>query len=182
MSMRVLFAAVLASALALAVIGCSKQPQQTKAVKVENPPEKTTPTQAAKPAPPPAPAPPAAAKPAPAPKGFTKTASGLQYKDVKVGKGQPAKAGDTVTVQYKGWLDNGKVFDTSRKPGREPFTFTLGQGQVIKGWDEGVEGMKPGGVRELIIPPSIGYGDQDMGTIPPNSTLHFEVELLSTGG
>ena len=110
--------------------------------------------------------------------GWTVTKSGLKYKDKKVGKGAEAKSGDTVTVHYKGWLDNGTVFDTSKKPGREPFAFTLGGGQVIKGWDEGVAGMKVGGVRELVIPPDLGYGDMEMGTIPANSTLHFEVELL----
>jgi FKBP-type peptidyl-prolyl cis-trans isomerase len=82
-----------------------------------------------------------------------------------------------VTVHYKGWLDNGTVFDSSRSR-NEPFSFKLGGGDVIKGWDEGVVGMRVGGVRELTVPPSLGYGEQDMGKIPPNSTLHFEVELL----
>jgi len=106
------------------------------------------------------------------------TASGLKYKDEKVGDGKEVIAGDTVKVDYKGWLDNGTVFDTSKKPGREPFSFTVGAGSVIKGWDEGLVGMKVGGVRELTVPASLGYGDQDMGQIPPNSTLHFSVELL----
>jgi len=117
-------------------------------------------------------------------KGFTATKSGLQYKDIVAGKGAEAVEGARVKVHYKGWLDDGKVFDESRQHGTEPFAFTIGAGQVIKGWDEGVAGMKVGGTRELIIPPSIGYGDQDMGKIPPNSTLHFKVELvgIETGG
>lgn len=110
--------------------------------------------------------------------GWNVTESGLKYKDKKPGKGAEVKAGDTVTVHYKGWLDNGKVFDTSKKQGGSPFSFTLGSGQVIRGWDEGVAGMKPGGVRELVIPPDLGYGNMDLRDIPPNSTLHFEVELL----
>ncbi|MCX6343808.1 MAG: FKBP-type peptidyl-prolyl cis-trans isomerase [Armatimonadetes bacterium] len=86
--------------------------------------------------------------------------------------------GDTVTVHYKGWLDNGKVFDTSKKPGREPFEFTVGAGQVIRGWDEGLIGMKVGETRKLTIPPELGYGETGQGPIPPNATLHFEIELL----
>lgn len=128
-------------------------------------------------APPPSPAAQPAAKPAKPGEEVT-TASGLKYKDAKVGAGQEVVAGDTVKVNYKGWLDNGKVFDSSKKPGREPFGFTVGAGQVIKGWDEGVVGMKVGGVRELTVPANLGYGDQDMDIIPPNSTLHFSVELL----
>jgi len=104
--------------------------------------------------------------------------SGLRYRDIVVGTGAQAAANSRVTVHYKGWLDNGKVFDSSRKPGAGPFSFRLGTGSVIKGWDEGVNGMKVGGIRELIIPPALGYGDEDQGVIPPNSTLHFEIELL----
>ncbi|MCE5313488.1 MAG: FKBP-type peptidyl-prolyl cis-trans isomerase [Armatimonadota bacterium] len=114
--------------------------------------------------------------------GFVTTKSGLKYKDIKVGSGPEVKSGDVVTVNYKGWLDDGTVFDTSKKPGREPFSFPVGGGQVIKGWDEGLQGMKKGGTRELIIPPDLGYGSDDMGNIPPNSTLHFDVELLKIGG
>jgi FKBP-type peptidyl-prolyl cis-trans isomerase FkpA len=101
----------------------------------------------------------------------------LKFEDVVVGKGQEAKAGDTVSVHYVGTLTDGKEFDQSRKRG-QPFTFPLGQGRVIKGWDQGVAGMKVGGKRKLTIPPSLGYGDRGAGTIPPNSTLLFEVELL----
>ena len=110
---------------------------------------------------------------------WTTTNSGLKYKDEKVGDGQQVKAGDSVTVHYKGWLDDGKVFDTSMENGREPLTFTVGIGQVIKGWDEGIVGMKVGGVRELTIPASLAYGDRDMGIIPPKSTLHFQVTIIS---
>ncbi len=111
------------------------------------------------------------------------TPSGLQYVDLTVGKGDVAKAGDQVSVHYTGWLQNpdgskGRKFDSSKDRG-QPFQFALGQGQVIKGWDEGVQGMKVGGVRELIIPPALGYGQRGAGgVIPPNATLIFEVELL----
>ena len=174
--MRTLLIIIMIAAVVFAFAGCSeKSEQKTTEIKVSSEPaEKEKP---------------AASTPSPAAKepekaatktkdGWTVTKSGLKYKDKKVGKGAEAKAGDTVTVHYKGWLDNGTVFDTSKKPGREPFAFTLGGGQVIKGWDEGVAGMKVGGVRELVIPPDLGYGDMEMGTIPANSTLHFEVELL----
>ena len=105
------------------------------------------------------------------------TASGLQYIDVKTGEGSAAQAGQTVTVHYTGWLVSGQKFDSSVDRG-QPFTFDLGVGQVIKGWDEGVAGMKPGGVRKLIVPPSLGYGSRGIGPIPPDATLTFEVQLL----
>jgi FKBP-type peptidyl-prolyl cis-trans isomerase len=103
---------------------------------------------------------------------------GLEYWDIKVGAGREAKAGDTVTVNYTGWLMNGKKFDSS--VGREPFSFRLGAGQVIKGWDEGVAGMKIAGKRQLKIPAKLAYGDRGVGNglIPPNSILIFDVELL----
>lgn len=105
---------------------------------------------------------------------------GLVIKDTTVGTGAVAAAGNYVTVNYTGTLDDGTVFDSSLKPGRTPFSFILGAGQVIKGWDEGVLGMKVGGTRELTIPPSLGYGSSGAGTvIPPNATLHFTVTLLS---
>jgi FKBP-type peptidyl-prolyl cis-trans isomerase len=107
-----------------------------------------------------------------------KTASGLQYKDIKVGDGAAAKSGDSVSVHYTGWLTDGTKFDSSVDRG-QPFTFQLGAGGVIKGWDEGVVGMKVGGTRILIIPPELGYGAQANGPIPANSTLIFEVVLLS---
>jgi FKBP-type peptidyl-prolyl cis-trans isomerase len=108
----------------------------------------------------------------------TKTADGLQYWDIKVGTGPAATAGQTVKVHYTGWLTNGKKFDSSVDRG-EPFTFPLGGGQVIKGWDEGVAGMKVGGKRQLRIPPQLGYGDRGAGgVIPANATLIFDVELL----
>lgn len=103
----------------------------------------------------------------------------LQIKDVKVGKGPAAQPGDSLTMDYTGRLLNGKVFDTSKKPGATPFEFILGGGQVIRGWDEGIVGMKVGGRRILTIPAALGYGSQGTpdGAIPPNSTLKFEVEL-----
>jgi len=101
----------------------------------------------------------------------------LQSNDVVVGTGDVAVAGKQVTVHYTGVFSDGKKFDSSRDGG-VPFTFTLGSGQVIKGWDIGVEGMKVGGKRILIIPPQLGYGSSDYGPIPGNSTLIFEIELL----
>jgi FKBP-type peptidyl-prolyl cis-trans isomerase len=113
---------------------------------------------------------------------MTKTKSGLQYTDMQLGTGDTAKKGDNVTVHYTGWLyikgQRDKKFDSSVDKGT-PFMFKLGAGKVIRGWEEGVEGMKVGGKRELIIPPNLGYGDQAIpGRVPANSTLDFEVELL----
>jgi FKBP-type peptidyl-prolyl cis-trans isomerase len=106
------------------------------------------------------------------------TASGLQYIDLVIGTGATAEAGQTVTVHYTGWLENGKKFDSSVDRG-QPFSFPLGAGRVIKGWDEGVKGMKVGGKRKLTIPSKLGYGAQGAGgVIPPHATLIFDVELL----
>jgi FKBP-type peptidyl-prolyl cis-trans isomerase FkpA len=110
------------------------------------------------------------------------TPSGLQYEDTVMGTGAEAKAGQHVTVHYTGWLYNdgvqGRKFDSS-KDRRDPFDFDLGAGMVIRGWDEGVQGMKVGGTRMLVIPPDLGYGARGAGgVIPPNATLKFEVELL----
>lgn len=102
---------------------------------------------------------------------------GLVLEDIKVGTGAEAKAGQKVSVHYTGWLTNGTKFDSSVDHGA-PFEFNLGGGQVIKGWDEGVAGMKVGGKRKLTIPPQLGYGARGVGKIPPNSTLVFDVELL----
>jgi len=110
-----------------------------------------------------------------------KTKSGLVMDTVKEGAGDEAKAGSTVTVHYVGTLTNGKKFDSSRDRG-EGFAFELGAGEVIKGWDEGVAGMKVGGVRKLTIPPELAYGAMGYPpVIPPHSTLVFEVELLAVG-
>ena len=111
----------------------------------------------------------------------TTTASGLQYWDIVVGTGATAVPGKPVSVHYTGWLTNGDKFDSSWDRGK-PFVFSLGEGQVIKGWDEGVAGMKAGGKRQLRIPPVLGYGDSGAGgVIPPNATLIFDVELLEVG-
>ncbi|MFP5285454.1 MAG: FKBP-type peptidyl-prolyl cis-trans isomerase [Thermoanaerobaculia bacterium] len=106
------------------------------------------------------------------------TPSGLRYTDLAAGQGDEARAGKTVDVHYTGWLENGTKFDSSLDRGR-PFSFRLGGGQVIRGWDEGVAGMKVGGKRRLTIPADLGYGARGAGgVIPPNATLVFEVELL----
>ncbi len=106
------------------------------------------------------------------------TQSGLQYVDMVPGSGDSPVSGRRVTVHYTGWLTNGKKFDSSVDR-NEPFTFVIGTGQVIPGWDEGVMGMKIGGKRKLIVPPQLGYGASGAGSdIPPNSTLVFEVILL----
>jgi len=107
------------------------------------------------------------------------TGSGLQIVDIEAGTGPEARSGQEVTVHYTGWLTNGTKFDSSRDRG-QPFTLTLGQGQVIKGWDEGLVGMKVGGRRKLIIPAELGYGSQGAGAdIPPGATLVFVVEVVS---
>ena len=116
----------------------------------------------------------------------TTTASGLQYEDTIAGSGAEARAGQHVRVHYTGWLHDagapqqrGRKFDSSKDRG-DPFAFHLGAGQVIRGWDEGVQGMKVGGTRVLTIPPQLGYGARGAGgVIPPNATLVFEVELLA---
>jgi FKBP-type peptidyl-prolyl cis-trans isomerase FkpA len=110
----------------------------------------------------------------------TTTASGLIIDDITLGAGAEASAGQEVTVHYTGWLTNGEKFDSS-KDRDDPFVFPLGGGRVIRGWDEGVQGMKVGGTRKLTIPPDLGYGARGAGgVIPPNATLVFEVELLAT--
>jgi FKBP-type peptidyl-prolyl cis-trans isomerase FkpA len=106
------------------------------------------------------------------------TDSGLKYEDITEGDGDMAEAGQMVTVHYTGWLTDGNKFDSS-KDRNDPFKFKLGAGNVIRGWDEGVAGMKVGGTRKLTIPANLGYGAQGAGgVIPPNATLVFEVELL----
>jgi peptidylprolyl isomerase len=146
---------VLVMVLALALAGCpdssSKPATTTATTKGEGPPPTSEPA--------------------------VKTASGLVYHKLHVGTGHAAEKGRTVVVHYHGWLADGTTFDASRPRG-EPFEFVLGRGEVIKGWDEGVAGMKVGGARRLIVPPDLGYGDQAMGKIPPGSTLTFDVELL----
>jgi FKBP-type peptidyl-prolyl cis-trans isomerase FkpA len=117
---------------------------------------------------------------------MTTTASGLKYEDTVTGSGEAASAGHHVTVHYTGWLHDaaapqgrGRKFDSSKDRG-DPFDFPLGDGMVIRGWDEGVQGMQVGGTRVLTIPPQLGYGASGAGgVIPPNATLVFEVELLS---
>jgi FKBP-type peptidyl-prolyl cis-trans isomerase len=160
----------------LALSACSKFTEPPKPEPIQDAPEakEAAPHPSAKPT---ASAPPQAAAPAqPPPDPNAK----LEIKDLVVGKGAEAKAGDTVKVQYVGALTNGTEFDASRKHGDQGFSFELGKGRVIKGWDEGVAGMKEGGKRKLTIPPNLGYGARGAGDkIPPNATLVFEVELVS---
>ena len=121
---------------------------------------------------------PAPEKPAPAAPKEVTMPSGLRYVDLEPGEGAEAKPGNVVAVHYTGWLEDGTKFDSSRDR-NVPFLFKLGSGQVIKGWDEGVAGMKVGGKRTLVIPPAMGYGARGAGgVIPPNATLLFDVELL----
>jgi len=118
------------------------------------------------------------APPAPSAKAVT-TASGLTYEDLQVGDGATAKAGDTVSVNYTGWLADGTKFDSSLDRG-QPTDFAIGVGQVIAGWDEGVVGMRVNGTRLLVIPPTLGYGSAGYGTsIPANAILTFEVQLVA---
>jgi FKBP-type peptidyl-prolyl cis-trans isomerase FkpA len=111
----------------------------------------------------------------------TTSPSGLGVEELALGTGAAATKGQRVTVHYTGWLVNGSKFDSSKDRG-DPFVFSLGRGHVIRGWDEGVAGMKVGGKRKLTIPPELGYGARGSGgVIPPNATLVFEVELLGVG-
>jgi FKBP-type peptidyl-prolyl cis-trans isomerase len=143
----------------LGVMGCTSEPESPTEAPVESAPpvtEETTPAEQAEPV------------------------TELKIEDVKEGKGEAAVAGDSLTVHYTGWLTDGTEFDSSKNSG-QPFPFTLGAGQVIPGWDQGVAGMKVGGVRKLTIPPDLAYGAGGTpdGTIPPNATLVFEVEIVS---
>ena len=106
---------------------------------------------------------------------FTRTSSGLYYEDIEQGSGDPAAAGQEARVAYAGWLTDGTEFD------RGEFSFTLGAGQVVPGFDEGVQGMRAGGIRRIIIPPALGYGSQGQGAVPPNAIMIFRIELLSIG-
>ena len=106
---------------------------------------------------------------------MTRTASGLYYEDIETGAGEPAVPGDEVRVAYVGWLVDGSQFDDGE------FSFLLGAGQVVAGFDEGVEGMRVGGVRRIIIPPALGYGSQGSGPVPPNAIMIFRISLLAIG-
>lgn len=174
--MKIILSILAALAIVLAIAGCGKKAEETQAPATEaTQPADTSATPAPQPAPgPQTPATVQETKPGQS----IKLPSGLIIKDIKIGTGDTVVDHDMVTVHYTGWLDNKKVFDTSKKEGRGPFSFTVGGGDVIKGWDEGLKGMKIGGTRELTVPPALGYGDMEMPTIPANSTLHFKVELL----
>jgi len=184
--MRVILGCVLVVVIAgLLVAGCKSQQAPQTQTGQEQAPAQQTATQPAAPAVEPAPT--SKENPVEAARKLgtatqnpvVKAASGLEYIDVTTGTGAEAKAGQLVTVNYTGWLVNGTMFDSSKKPGREPFQFPLGGGRVIRGWDEGVAGMKVGGVRKLIIPSDLAYGPSGRPpVIPPSATLIFEVELL----
>jgi FKBP-type peptidyl-prolyl cis-trans isomerase FkpA len=158
-------------ALVMFAAGCSQSEAPKPAVTTTNP----SAADAVSPPPIAATPQPAAAAAAPQPGAIV---TELKIEDTKVGTGDEAVTGKSVTVHYTGWLTDGTKFDSSKDRG-QPFTFQLGGGQVIKGWDQGVVGMKVGGVRKLTIPASMGYGDRGAGgVIPPGATLVFEVELL----
>ena len=106
---------------------------------------------------------------------FTRTSSGLYYEDVKPGTGEPAASGQSVRVAYAGWLTDGTQFDSGE------FSFVLGTGEVVPGFDEGVQGMRVGGIRRIIIPPELGYGSRGSGPVPPNAIMIFRIEVLSIG-
>ncbi len=106
---------------------------------------------------------------------MTRTSSGLYYEDIAMGSGDPAAAGNEVEVAYTGWLTDGTTFDSGA------FSFVLGAGQVVRGFDEGVTGMRVGGIRRIIIPPALGYGSQGSGPVPPDSIMIFRIELRSIG-
>ncbi len=175
------FASLTAAALALAACSNLTEPAAAEPMATET---VTAATAAAAPRPSAAAAAPTvtatatATAPAPAAPAAPAADEKLVVVDVAVGKGAEAKAGDKVSVHYTGTLTDGKEFDSSRKHGK-PFDFLLGRSQVIKGWDQGVAGMKVGGRRKLTIPPSLGYGARGAGgLIPPNATLQFDIELL----
>lgn len=166
--------------LALSVAGCSvevKKKDDPKPATAATKPAPTTPAADAKTPAPSEPAP-GIAKGEPAPE-TVHSASGLEYRDEKVGTGATPKHGQVVIVNYRGTFPDGREFDSSYKR-NEPFEFTLGVGAVIKGWDEGVASMRVGGKRHLVIPPQLAYGAEGAGDglIPPNATLVFHVELL----
>ena len=174
-------AAVLGAACTANQPETEKQAEPVKAAPVEVAPAKALPPTAP-------PAPPLPLEPSPdikfdppfdaAPTATSKTAGGISVSDYVIGEGPTAVKGGEVEVNYTGYLTDGTVFDSSL-PRKRPFTFELGAGRVIKGWDEGVEGMKVGGKRKLVIPAALGYGERRAGKIPPNSTLIFTIELLN---
>ena len=110
--------------------------------------------------------------------GWTKTASGLYYRDITLGSGETADSGETIRAYYKGWLTDGRSFESNRDTG-QPISFVLGAGAVVKGWDEGFRGMRVNGRRQLVVPPALGYGAKSTGSIPAGSVLIFEVDLVS---
>jgi peptidylprolyl isomerase len=112
---------------------------------------------------------------------LTAQPDGLQIGEIKVGTGPQARPGQMVTVAYTGWLQDGTLFDSSRKPGGQPFAYQLGSGQAIPGFDEALTTMRVGGIRRAVMPPQLAYGPQGQGPIPPNATLTFDLELLCAG-
>ncbi len=159
------FRMIIALTCAVLLAGCNESAQQSSSASTTTTQATTTPAAGD------------AATPATGGK-VHKLASGLQYEDMVVGSGTMAEPGMNVSVHYTGWLTDGTKFDSSLDRG-QPFQFQLGGGQVIRGWDEGVKGMRIGGKRKLTIPPDMGYGARGAGgVIPPNATLVFDVELL----
>ena len=178
------FIALALAAVAVAAAGCNQTSKQSSSSSTSSasgsmtPPPATSSSSEPAPASTPSTSAAAALPGAPGTGHVHKLASGLQYDDLVVGSGKMAEAGMNVSVHYTGWLTDGTKFDSSVDRG-QPFVFQLGSGQVIKGWDEGVKGMRIGGKRKLTIPPDMGYGDRGAGgVIPPGATLVFDVELL----
>ena len=155
--------------IAMTTFGCNQTQSTSSSSSTGAGASVTTPAASAQPAP---------AAATPNPPGQVELAGGLKYVDLKVGDGDIAGPGQTATVHYTGWLTDGTKFDSSVDRG-QPFSFVIGAGGVIRGWDVGVQGMRIGGKRKLTIPPEMGYGERGSGgVIPPNATLIFDVELL----
>jgi FKBP-type peptidyl-prolyl cis-trans isomerase len=171
---------LMAALVAILIMASCGQPNASDTPgAASGPSNSSAPTQAA-PTPTPAPAPTAAAITTPCTKGKTVTTpNGVKVTDTKCGKGPEATRGSTIKVLYVGKLSSGKVFDASSKHGNKPLPLVIGKGEVIPGWDEGVPGMHVGGVRDLVIPPAMGYGAAGAGSaIPPNSTIEFRIKLV----
>jgi FKBP-type peptidyl-prolyl cis-trans isomerase len=177
--MKVMRTFIVAVGVLLVMASCGQPNASDTPGAVSGPSNTPAPSQAA-PTPTPTPAPTAAAITTPCTKGKTKTTpNGVKVTDTKCGKGAEAKRGSAIKVLYVGKLSSGKVFDASSRHGNKPLKILIGKGAVIPGWDEGVPGMRVGGVRDLVIPPAMAYGAAGAGSaIPPNATIEFRIKLV----